>query len=77
MIKCDVNMKTDDCEIIIKGSRHNISEELAQLLKALLEREVFESSDLACILALVCNETNQKRITIDSKQAMRNLLKKL
>lgn len=77
MIKCDVNMKTDDCEIVIKGSRHNISEELAQLMKALLEREVFESSDLACILALVCYETNQKIITRNSKQAMRNLLKKL
>lgn len=77
MIKCDVNMKTDDCEIVIKGSRHNISEELVQLMKALLEREVFESSDLVCILALVCNETNQKIITRNSKQAMRNLLKKL
>ena len=77
MIKCNVNIKTDDLEIVISGSRHNISEELAQLLKALREREVFESSDLACILALVCSETNQKRITKDSKQAMRNLMKKL
>lgn len=41
MIKSDVNMKNDDCEIIIQGSRHNISEELAQLMKALLESEVF------------------------------------
>lgn len=77
MIKSNVNMKTDDLEIVISGSRKIISEELAQLLKALLEREVFETSDLACILALVCNETNQKIITRDSKQAMRNLLKKL
>lgn len=77
MIKCNVNMKTDDLEIVISGSRHNISEELAQLMKALLDRKVFESSDLACILALVCSETNQKIITRDSEQAMRNLLKKL
>lgn len=77
MIKCNVNMKTDDLEIVISGSRHNIFEELAQLMKELLEREIFESSDLACILTLVCSETNQKRITIDSKQAINNLLKKL
>ena len=77
MIKCYVIMKTDERKIIIKGSRKNISEELAQLMKALLDRKVFESSDLACILALVCSETNQKRITRDSKQAMRNLMKKL
>lgn len=77
MIKCDVNMKTNEREIIIKGSRKKLSEELPQLLKALLDREVFESSDLACILALVCSETNQKIITRDSKQAMRNLMKKL
>lgn len=76
MIKCDVNMKTYDCEIIIKGSRHNIFEELAQLLKALLEREIFEISDLSCILALVCSETDQKLIN-DGEQAMRNLMKKL
>lgn len=77
MIKCNVNMETDDLEIVISGSRHKISEELAQILKVLMDREVFESSDLACILALVCSETNQKIITRDSKQAMRNLMKKL
>ena len=77
MIKCDVNMKTDNCKIIIKGSRENIFEELAHLMEVLLDREVFESSDLVCILALVCSKTNQKIITGDSKQAMRNLMKKL
>ena len=60
MIKCDVNMKTNEREIIIKGSRKKLSEELAQILKVLMDREVFESSDLVCILALVCSETNQK-----------------
>ena len=77
MIKCNVNMKTNDSEIIISGSTKNIFEELAQLMKALLEREVFESSDLACILSLVCSKTNQEIITRDSEQAIRNLMKKL
>lgn len=77
MIKCNVNMKTDELEIVISGSRKKLSNELAHLMKALLDREVFEISDLACILGLVCSETNQEIITRDFKQAMRNLLKKL
>ena len=60
MIKCNVNMGTNDLEIVISGSRKNISEELAQLMKVLLEREVFESSDLACILDLVCRKRIEK-----------------
>lgn len=72
-----VELKNDNLQATVDGNRKKLSEELAQLFKILMERKVFESSDIACILAITCNETNQKIITRDSKQAMRNLIKKI
>lgn len=62
---------------LIEGRPHNIAVEFETLCECLLEQGYFNANDLACILALVCSETIQKIITRDSKQAMRNLMKKL
>lgn len=62
---------------IIKGRPDDIAIEFETICENLLEIGYFNANDLACMLALVCSETNQKITTRDSKQAMRNLMKKL
>lgn len=62
---------------LIKGRPHDIAIEFETICENLLEQGYFNASDLACMLALACNEKSSKRIKCSSEEALENLIKKI
>lgn len=61
----------------IQGTPHDIAIEFETICENLLEQGYFKANDLACMLALACNETSSEKVICSSKQALNNLMKKL
>lgn len=75
MIKIEYNGKS--CKISINGKPDVIATEFENLCECLLEQGFFNASDLTSMLAIACGEKKVKMTQTNSRDALKNLLKKL
>lgn len=61
----------------IQGTPYDIAIEFETICENLLEQGYFNANDLACMLALACNEKSSKTIKCSSEEALENLIKKI